>query len=70
MDRLFSDLKSENFENVAQDIRTFLDSPQSCRGAGCSPGLHHGGQYNGENFLAVLVFLGVKKLLLIIHPKN
>ena len=69
MDRLFSDVKSENFENVAQDIRTFLDSPQSCRGAGCSPGLHHGGQYNGEKFSAVLVFLGGKKLYFSKHPK-
>ena len=37
-------------EDVAEDIRTFLDSPKSAGGAGCSPGLHHGGQYNGENF--------------------
>jgi hypothetical protein len=51
--RLFEDLNSENLESVSEDIKTFLDSPKSSGGAGCSPGQHHGGQYNGEIFLSL-----------------
>ena len=45
---LFSDLKSESLDNVCDEIKHFLDSPHSAGGAGCTPGQHHGGQYNGE----------------------
>ena len=45
---LFNDLKSENLENICDDIKHFLDSPHASGGAGCTPGQHHGGQYNGE----------------------
>ena len=45
---LFKNLKSENMEDVCDDLKTFLDSPKSAGGAGCTPGQHHGGQYNGE----------------------
>ena len=48
--RLFEDLISENLESVSEDIKTFLDSPKSSGGAGCTPGQHHGGQYNGDIF--------------------
>jgi hypothetical protein len=48
--RLFEDLISENLQSGSEDIKTFLDSPKSAEGAGCTPGQHHGGQYNGEIF--------------------
>ena len=47
--RIFSvKSESENLENVCDDIKHYLDSPHASGGAGCTPGQHHGGQYNGE----------------------
>ena len=49
IENLCKDLKTEKMETVCETIKTFLDSPKSADGAGCSPGQHHGGQYNGEH---------------------
>ena len=47
LDLLFSDLKKEKLEKISDNIKVFLDSPKSAGGGGCTPGQHHGGQYNG-----------------------
>ena len=47
LDLLFSDLKKEKLEEISENIKVFLDSPKSAGGGGCTPGQHHGGQYNG-----------------------
>ena len=47
---LFDGLVKEELASVPGDIRGFLDSPRSQGGAGCSPGQHHGGQYNGKGY--------------------
>ena len=36
-------------ENICEKVKSFLDSPKSEGGAGCTPGQHHGGQYNGKD---------------------
>ena len=43
LEKLFDDLKSEDMEEVCDNIKTLLDSPKSAGGLGCSPGHHHGG---------------------------
>lgn len=60
---LFDGLDGEELTAVPEEIRTFLDSPRSVGGAGCSPGQYHGGQYNGKRFYSffmslVIPFLG------------
>ena len=50
LELLFKNLKSEELSSVCDDVKVFLDSPKSAGGAGCTPGQHHGGQYNGENY--------------------
>ena len=62
---LYSDLKSEKLDSSCSEIKQYIDSPKRLGGAGCTPGQHHGGQYNGrpndllENqFLKNLIFSG------------
>ena len=63
---LYSDLKSEKLDSACCEIKQYLDSPKRLGGAGCTPGQHHGGQYNGRQqkylflkpILKILIFAG------------
>ena len=50
---LFDGLDKEELDSIPGAIRSFLDSPRSDGGAGCSPGQYHGGQYNGRGCLFI-----------------
>ena len=48
LDLIFSDLRREKLDIVCENIKTFLDSPKTAGGAGCTPGAHQGGAYNDK----------------------
>ena len=49
IEMLFKDLENQKMEHISTLLKVFLDSPKSEEGAGCTPGQHHGGQFNGKN---------------------
>ena len=48
LDQLFSELSEKEMDPVSAVIKTFLDTSKVAGGAGCTPGQHHGGKYNGK----------------------
>ena len=48
LENLYKGLKRQKLESVIEDIKSFVDSPKSRGGLGCTPAQYHGGQYNGK----------------------
>jgi hypothetical protein len=57
LDNLYKGLKRQKLDTVCDTIKKFLDAPKSEGGVGCSPGQHHGGQYNGKQPKLILTFM-------------
>ena len=64
---LLKELKKQKLEHAAEDLKKFLNSPKSAGGAGCTPGQHHGGQFNGEiiDFLLNILFSWLYNFIII-----
>ena len=48
LDQLLSELSEKGLESVCASIKTYLNTSKAENGAGCTPGQHHGGKYNGR----------------------
>ena len=48
LDHLLSELSDQRMGSVGASIQSFLNTSKVVGGAGCTPGHHHGGKYNGR----------------------
>ena len=48
LDQLVDELSEKEMDPVCETIKTFLNTSKVAGGAGCTPGQHHGGKYNGK----------------------
>ena len=48
LDNLHKGLKRQKLESVTEVLKSFVDTPKSRGGLGCTPAQYHGGQYNGK----------------------
>ena len=48
LDQLLKELSDDGLTSVCSSIKSFLNASKAGGGAGCTPGHHHGGKYNGK----------------------
>ena len=53
LDQLSDELEAEGMKSVCGSIKSFLNTSKATGGAGCTPGQHHGGKYNGKNLVSL-----------------
>ena len=47
LDLLLKELSDVKLDSICTLIKTYLNTSKATGGAGCTPGHHHGGKYNG-----------------------